>query len=203
MEKIENCNYAVELGKQSKFSLVGICGKDIVDGNPTLTLALVWQLMKAYTVSILRQLQGGGDGGRHDNIDKEIIAWANAKLEAAGKSTHISGFNDQNISDGRVIIDLVDAIKPGSVDYSVVKAGDSEEEKLGNAKYGISMARRNGARIYALPEDIVEVKAKMVMTVLACLMILDCQTSSLALIPSTISPLEICLDFICLPNPSS
>ena len=26
-----------------------------------------------------------------------------------------------------------------------------------NAKYGISMARRLGARVYALPEDIVEV----------------------------------------------
>lgn len=34
----ENCNYAVELGKQCKFSLVGICGKDIYDGNETLTL---------------------------------------------------------------------------------------------------------------------------------------------------------------------
>lgn len=38
MEKLENCNYAVELGRQLKFSLVGIAGKDISDGNPTLTL---------------------------------------------------------------------------------------------------------------------------------------------------------------------
>ena len=28
---------------------------------------------------------------------------------------------------------------------------------MANAKYGISMARRLGARVYALPEDIVEV----------------------------------------------
>lgn len=38
MEKLENCNYAVELGKQQKFSLVGIAGQDINDGNATLTL---------------------------------------------------------------------------------------------------------------------------------------------------------------------
>lgn len=38
MEKLENCNYAVELGKQLKFSLVGIAGQDISDCNPTLTL---------------------------------------------------------------------------------------------------------------------------------------------------------------------
>jgi hypothetical protein len=40
MEKLENCNYAVELGKQLKFSLVGIAGQDINDGNATLTLGI-------------------------------------------------------------------------------------------------------------------------------------------------------------------
>lgn len=35
------------------------------------------------------------------------------------------------------------------------------------------MARKTGARIYALPEDIAEVKNKMVMTVFACLMARD------------------------------
>jgi len=34
----ENCNYAVELGKACKFSLVGIDGKDLYDCNETLTL---------------------------------------------------------------------------------------------------------------------------------------------------------------------
>lgn len=38
MEKLENCNYAVSLGKEVKFSLVGIAGHDISEGNPTLTL---------------------------------------------------------------------------------------------------------------------------------------------------------------------
>ena len=43
---------------------------------------------------------------------------------------------------------------------------------LGNAKYALSMARKIGAPVYALPEDIVEVKPKMVMTVFACLIAL-------------------------------
>lgn len=47
------------------------------------------------------------------------------------------------------------------------------QEKLANAKYAISIARKIGARIYALPEDIAEVKQKMVMTVFACLMARD------------------------------
>lgn len=35
------------------------------------------------------------------------------------------------------------------------------------------MARKIGARVYALPEDITEVKSKMVMTIFACLMAMD------------------------------
>lgn len=49
------------------------------------------------------------------------------------------------------------------------------QERLDNAKYAISMARKIGARVYALPDDIVEVKAKMVMTIFACIMIKDFQ----------------------------
>ena len=44
------------------------------------------------------------------------------------------------------------------------------QDQHSNAKYAISMARKIGARVYALPEDLVEVKHKMVMTVFACLM---------------------------------
>jgi len=171
MEKIENCNYAVELGKQCKFSLVGIAGKDIYDGNETLTLALVWQLMKAYTLSVLTKLAGTG----HPIVDKEIIDWVNNKLKMAKKNSSVSGFNDPRLSDGRIIVDLVDACKPGCIQYSMVKSGDSEEDKLANAKLAISTSRKIGARVYALPEDIVEVKAKMVMTIFACLMIRDYQ----------------------------
>ncbi len=55
------------------------------------------------------------------------------------------------------LIDLIDAIKPGSINYDLVLEAEEDEDKIANAKYGISMARRLGARVYALPEDIVEV----------------------------------------------
>ena len=54
------------------------------------------------------------------------------------------------------------------------------QDHLSNAQYAISMARKIGARVYALPEDIVEVKSKMVMTVFACLMIKDFQPAQKA-----------------------
>jgi len=172
MEKIGNCNYAVELGRQSKFSLVGIDGKDLYDANPTLTLALVWQLMRAFTLSLLTQLAGQGD---HPIVEKEIVDWVNKRLTNARKHSRITGFNDPSIADSMAVIDLVDAIKHDSINYSLLKPVLLEQDRLDNAKYAISMARKIGARVYALPEDIIEVKSKMVMTIFACLMIKDFQ----------------------------
>lgn len=169
METLENCNYAVELGKQLKFSLVGIAGQDLNDGNATLTLALIWQLMRAYTLSILTQLANTGN----PIVEKEIVQWVNNKLASANKQSSLKNFQDSSISDAKVVIDLIDAIKPGTINYELVKEGGNEEDNLANAKYAISMARKTGARVYALPEDITEVKPKMVMTMFACLMAMD------------------------------
>ncbi|KAI8128041.1 hypothetical protein FF38_07724 [Lucilia cuprina] len=169
MEKLENCNYAVELGKQLKFSLVGIAGQDLNDGNATLTLALIWQLMRAYTLSILSRLANSGN----PIVEKEIVQWVNNKLSEAGKQSTLKNFNDPAIADAKIVIDLVDALKAGSINYELVRTSGTEEDNLANAKYAISMARKIGARVYALPEDITEVKPKMVMTVFACMMALD------------------------------
>lgn len=167
MKKLENCNYAVELGKnQAKFSLVGIGGQDLNDGNPTLTLALVWQLMRRYTLNVMEDL---GEGQKA--TDDIIVNWVNGTLSEAGKSTSIQSFKDKTISSSLAVVDLIDAIQPGCINYDLVKTGNlTEEDKHNNAKYAVSMARRIGARVYALPEDLVEVKPKMVMTVFACLM---------------------------------
>ncbi|KAL0125085.1 hypothetical protein PUN28_004317 [Cardiocondyla obscurior] len=170
MEKLENCNYAVELGKQMNYSLVGIAGQDINEGNATLTLALIWQLMRSYTLSILTSLAGTQGSTL---VDKEIIHWVNSKLQAAGKTSVLKTFQDQALSDGKVVLDLIDAIKPGSVNYDLVKEGENDNDRLDNAKYAISLARKCGARIYALPEDITQVKPRMLMTVFACLMAMD------------------------------
>lgn len=161
MEKLENCNYAVDLGKQLKFSLVGIAGQDLSEGNATLTLgecvvcsdshriikiykqihvinaqyhpskssaALIWQLMRAYTLSVLSQLANTGN----PIIEKEIVAWANRKLDAASKTSTMRSFQDSAIADGRVVLDLIDAIKPGSVNYELVKLSNTEEVSTGN-----------------------------------------------------------------------
>uniref|UniRef100_A0A3P8WXZ9 Plastin-3 n=1 Tax=Cynoglossus semilaevis TaxID=244447 RepID=A0A3P8WXZ9_CYNSE len=167
MKKIENCNYAVELGKtKAGFSLVGIGGEDLYNGVSTLTLALVWQLMSRYTLNVLEDL-GHGKVAK----DSVIVNWVNNSLTEAGKTSTISSFKDPSISTSLAVLDLIDAIQPNSVNYDLVKGeAQTDEDKLDNAKYAISMARKIGAKIYALPCDLVEVNPKMVMTIFACLM---------------------------------
>lgn len=96
--------------------------------------------MRAYTLSVLSQLANTGN----PIIEKEIVQWVNKKLASAGKTTSIKSFQDSSISNGKVVLDLIDAIKQGSINYDLVKDGVDEEEKSANAKYAISMARKIG-----------------------------------------------------------
>ncbi|MBN3275524.1 PLSI protein, partial [Polyodon spathula] len=168
MKKLENCNYAIDLGKnEAKFSLVGIGGQNLNEGHSTLTLALVWQIMRRYTLTVLSDLGGG-----EKTNDEIIINWVNATLDAAEKKTSIASFKDKSICTSLPVLDLISAIAPNAIREEMVRRDDdlSDDDKLNNAKYAISVSRKIGARVYALPEDLVEVKPKMVMTVFACLM---------------------------------
>merc|ERR1719304_117185 len=102
--------------------------------------------MRSYTLNMLSSLpqcQGDKDNRK---VEQEIIKWANQKLREAEKETNILSFQDSAISSGLPLIDLIDAIKPGIINYDLVVEGDTEEEeRIANAKYGISMARRLGA----------------------------------------------------------
>jgi len=46
----------------------------------------------------------------------------------------ISLFQDPTIATSHVVIDLIDCIKPDSINYDIVRAGDNEEDKMSNAK---------------------------------------------------------------------
>lgn len=79
--------------------------------------------MRAYTLSILSSLANTNS----PIIEKEIVAWVNTKLKEANKTSSLKSFQDSSIADGKVVIDLVDSIKPGSVNYDVVKSSGTEE----------------------------------------------------------------------------
>jgi len=84
--------------------------------------------MRAYTLSILSRLANTGN----PIIEKEIVQWVNNKLSEAGKTSSLKNFNDSAIADGKIVIDLIDAIKAGSINYDLVRTSGTEEVRAAN-----------------------------------------------------------------------
>jgi plastin-1 len=61
-------------------------------------------------------------------------------------------------------------MKPAYVDYDLVSQGRSEDESYQNAKLAISIARKMGATIWLVPEDIVAVQSRLITTFIGSLM---------------------------------
>lgn len=165
---VENTNYAIELGKQNGFSLVGIQGADITDGQRTLTLGLVWQLMRkdiTLTLSALAQRLG-----KREITDSEMVRWANDMSRKGGRNSNIRSFKDPAIGTGVFLLDVLNGMKSSYVDYDLVTPGRTDEDAYLNAKLSISIARKLGATIWLVPEDICQVRSRLVTTFIGSLM---------------------------------
>ncbi|KAH9745747.1 fimbrin-2 [Citrus sinensis] len=166
--KVENCNQVVKIGKQLKFSLVNIAGNDIVQGNKKLILALLWQMMRYNVLQLLKNLRFHSHG--KEITDADILQWANAKVRISGSQSRMNSFKDKSLADGIFFLELLSAVQPRAVNWSLVTKGVTDEEKKMNATYIISIARKLGCSIFLLPEDMTEVNQKMILTLTASIM---------------------------------
>ncbi|KAL2859950.1 fimbrin [Aspergillus lucknowensis] len=165
---VENTNYAIELGKHHGFSLVGVQGADITDGQRTLTLGLVWQLMRRDITNTLSSL--ASRLGKREITDSEMIKWANDMSRKGGRSSSIRSFKDQSIGTGVFLLDVLSGMNASYVDYELVTPGQNDEQAHANAKLSISIARKLGATIWLVPEDICQVRSRLVTTFIGSLM---------------------------------
>ncbi|KAK3395266.1 calponin homology domain-containing protein [Podospora didyma] len=165
---VENTNYVIELGKQIGFSLVGIQGADITDGQRTLTLGLVWQLMRKDITVTLKGL--AQRLGKREITDAEMVRWANDMSRKGGRNSSIRSFKDPSIGTGIFLLDVLNGMKSSYVDYDLVTAGRNDDESYLNAKLSISIARKLGATIWLVPEDICQVRSRLVTTFIGSLM---------------------------------
>jgi len=171
-KRVENCNYSVELGKQNGMHLVGIQGADIVDGSKKLVLGLVWQLMRMSITKTLQSLSKGGQG--RPVSDQEILKWANTTVQKTKPTARaVRSFKDSSLTTAIFFLDLLEALRPGIVDPSLVinvsETGDYESRRQ-NAKLAISIARKINAVIFLVPEDIVDIRPRLIMTFVGSLM---------------------------------
>eukprot|EP00769_Ergobibamus_cyprinoides_P004601 gnl/Ergobibamus_cyprinoides/79.p1 GENE.gnl/Ergobibamus_cyprinoides/79~~gnl/Ergobibamus_cyprinoides/79.p1 ORF type:complete len:370 (+),score=151.86 gnl/Ergobibamus_cyprinoides/79:497-1606(+) len=172
-QRNENTAYAVDIAKDLKLnkrpavSLVGIGGKDFVDGRKISTLSISWQLMKFDLIHTLNRLSAA-TGTTY--TEASVLAWANAKVAAAGKHTAAKSFKDPSLSSGVFFADLLAACHDGAIDFEKMTPGATDEEKTLNAQYVLGRARSMGCSVYALHEDLTEVRSKMVLQFIASVM---------------------------------
>lgn len=154
-KKLVNCNECVDAAKKCGFHIVGIGGTDIHEGNKKLVLAIVWQMMRSHTLTVL--------GGKSE---EDLIAWTNEKV---GWTDKVVNFKDKKLKNSLFFIELMAKMEPRAVDWDIVNKENDDQAIENNAKYAISIARKLGATIFLVWEDIRDVNQKMTLTFVAAL----------------------------------
>ncbi|KAG9393347.1 Calponin [Carpediemonas membranifera] len=156
-KKSENCNKVIDIIQNSLgMKLVGIDGNNLVEGHKMYTLAVMWRLMEYHIVGSVSGLD-----------EKGILSWANGR---AGST--IGSFRAKELKTSKWLADLLFAIDNRVIDHAEINEGSDDEERMANAKYVITAARKL-CTVYALPEDILEVKQKLIFHMVATLYTVD------------------------------
>jgi plastin-1 len=108
-KKVVNCNEAIEASKKAGFTIVGIGGTDILEGNKKYILAIVWQLMRSHTLQII--------GNKSEN---DLLTWAN---EIVGEDSKIGSFKDKPLKNSIYFIKIMNAIEPRAINWDLVIQG--------------------------------------------------------------------------------
>ena len=153
-KKTVNCGEVIEASKKSKYQIIGIGGGDIRDGNKKYILAIVWQMMRAHSLQVIG-----------NKTEEELVAWGNERVDDDYK---VKSLKDKRLASSLYFIHIMKSIEPRSINWDIVVTDkDDEESRQNNAKYAISIARKLGATVFCVWEDIAEVKSKLLLTLLA------------------------------------
>lgn len=146
-DECERCCIAIGV------KMVGVGAQDIRDGNKNLILSIVWQLMRIHYLQIIGS-----------KTEAQLLEWVN---ECSGQA--VTSFGDPKFSDGHILIKLAGSIEPRVINPELVLPGETEEEKVLNCKYAISLARKLGAVVFLVYDDILGCNKKM-MLIFTCAM---------------------------------
>ena len=155
-KKTANCNEVIDASKRSDYKIIGIGGGDIRDGNKKYILAIVWQMMRAHSLQVIG-----------NKTEEELVSWGNERVSDEFK---VKSLKDKRLANSLFFIHIMNSIESRSVNWDIVVTDkDDEESRQNNAKYCISIARKLGATVFLVWEDIAEVKSKLLLTLLASL----------------------------------
>lgn len=153
-----NNGVAVAGCKAMGLRMIGISGGDITKGDVKSILAMIWQICRLHYLKLIG-----------DKTELDLVNWANQIVNSKTINLNkdlktklsISSLKDKkNLNDGRFLIYLCGSIEPRFINWDLVTEGKTDEEKKLNAKYAIALARKLGAVLFCVWEDIVNVNYK-------------------------------------------
>jgi len=143
-----NNNAGVDACKKGLgLKMIGIGGVDLTKGHKKTILACVWQLVRLHYLQLI--------GNKSED---DLSKWGNELV--GDKAPAIKNLKDKSMGSGVYLMHLLSAIEPRAVNWDIMTAGESDEDKEMNCKYVISVARKLGAVIFGVWEDIVNVNSK-------------------------------------------
>lgn len=113
LHHMNNVNKALDILTQNSVKLVNISSDDIVDGNPKLTLGLVWSIILHWQVhNNLRHLMSEL---RQTNLEKTLLAWCR-KTTDGYVGVDVRNFTS-SWSDGAAFNAIIHKWRPGLFSY--------------------------------------------------------------------------------------
>jgi len=124
VQKMENLNACLEFLKREGIKLVGIGASDIVDGNRTLIMGLIWTIILRYQIQV----------SEGQSAKQELLDWVRRKIP----EYNINNFTNDWVT-GKALCALAEAVLPGQMSLP----RDFTNDPVRDAHMAISKAQQN------------------------------------------------------------
>lgn len=150
VDKVQNCDMAVDMFAKDGVRFVGISGKDINDNNEKLILGLVWSLITHYsigkTVSTDDSKINDSTGNKCNNskdYKNVLLSWANDRIDSY---PNIQKFTPYGLS----MCALLDSYVPDKINFYSLDPNNTKA----NTELATHVMKELGIPVYVYPEDI-------------------------------------------------
>ena len=124
VQKLENLNASLDFLKREGIKLVSIGADNILDGNRTLIMGLIWTIILRYQI----QVEEGS------SAKKELLEWVRSKIPEYNINNFTSDWQS-----GKAICALAEAVLPGQMNLP----SQFSNNPVVDAQMGITKAREN------------------------------------------------------------
>ncbi|KAI8480573.1 Spectrin beta chain, non-erythrocytic 5 [Branchiostoma belcheri] len=162
VHKIENVNKALKFLKDKRVKLESIGAEDIVDGNPRLTLGLIWTIILRFQIQDIKLEEEESNEKR--SAKEALLIWCQRKT-AGYRSCKVDNFTT-SWSNGLAFNALIHAHRPDLINYD--RLNPSEHIHNLNNAFSVAQERLGISRLLDAEDvDIAKPDEKSIMTYVA------------------------------------